>query len=65
MDKEFLNHEGYPDPTAYKALRNVKNSDEERAMFLFKVLNYIIRNADFELVERIHIRDKRSGKEWK
>ena len=69
MDDFWKNPEGYPDPTAHDALKPMISKDvdweEQRAMMLFKVLRYIIRNADFDLVERIHLRDRRTGREWK
>ena len=68
MEDLRKNPEGYPDLTPYKAIRPMmtqEDYEEQRAMMLFKVLRYIIRNADFDLVGRIHIRDRSTGKEWK
>lgn len=69
MENFWKNVEGYPDPTVHDALVPMMpkeiDREEQRAMMLFKVLRYIIRNADFDLVERIHIRDRRTGREWK
>ena len=64
MDDFWKNPEGYPDPTAHDAVKQV-DWEEQRAKKLIGVLKYIIKNADFDLVERIHIRDRRTGREWK
>ena len=62
------NAEGYPDPTAYlgtkEAIREESEADK-RAFDLVKVLKYIIRAAGFELIERIQLRDTKSGREYK
>lgn len=63
MIDEKKNIEHYDDLTAYEALRNIES--EERAKKLIFVLKYIIKNSGFELVSRIHIRDKRTEKEYK
>lgn len=51
------------DITAHNALRNVES--EERAKELILVIRYIVRNSGFELVERIQLRDKRTGRKYK
>lgn len=63
MRPEYKNDEYYNDLTAYKAIRNVES--EERAKKLISVLKYIIKHCDFELVERIHLRDKKTNREYK
>lgn len=63
-----LNAEGYADPTAYMGMRDVIKTESEadkRAFDLVKVLKYIIRAAGFELIERIQLRDTKSGREYK
>jgi hypothetical protein len=62
-DRDMKNAEGYSDPTAYGALSNIES--EQRATRLIGVLKYVIRNSGFELVGRIQIRDKRTGREFK
>ena len=60
-----LNSEGYYDPTAYLGLRNVvrkENALEQDVTMLIKVLKYIIGKAGFELVSRIEIKDKKTGR---
>ena len=59
------NSEGYYDPTAYLGLKPIM--DEENALqrevnALIKVLKYIISKSGFELVSRIEIKDKKTGR---
>lgn len=59
------NSEGYYDPTAYYGLRPIIKEEsalEREVNALIKVLKYIISKSGFELVSRIEIRDKRTGK---
>ena len=68
MRNPKLNAEGYQDPTAYMGMRDVVKEESEadkRAYDLVKVLKYIIRAAGFELIERIQLRDTKSGREYK
>ena len=62
------NAEGYNDPTAYEGLKPI--IEEENALYremysLIKVLKYIIDKSGFELVNRIEIKDKKTGKVFK
>ena len=62
-DLKKKNAEGYPDPTAYEA---IKNADEDRERFQ-KVLGCILRVCEisgFEIDGRITLVDKRTGKVW-
>lgn len=62
------NSEGYSDPTAYLGLKSIieeENALEREVNTLIKVLKYIIRNSGFELVSRIEIRDKKTGRVFK
>ena len=62
------NCEGYSDPTAYAALSKIRQEEIEqqrRASQLIYVLKYIIDKAGFELVARIELRDRRTGKEFR
>lgn len=58
------NPEGYDDPTAYNAMRNIAE-EEERVNALIKTIKTIIRLAGFELVHRIEIRSVRSRREYR
>lgn len=57
----FYNGEGYPDPTAYSAIKE-ENALEGRVSFLVKVLKYIANNAGFDVVNRIELKDRASGR---
>jgi len=63
-ENHFLNSEGYPDPTAYACIEK-ENNLEYRVNTLIKVLKGIIALSGFELITRIEIRDKRSGREFR
>lgn len=62
------NIEGYADPTATIAVGQVSREESEadkRAYNLVKVLKFIIRSCGFELIERIQLKDTKSGREYK
>lgn len=67
--KPWQNKEGYADPTAYHGLKPIiKEEDDEqqkRLNTLIFVLKYIIRLAGFELLNRIELKDRRSGREYR
>lgn len=69
MDRrETHNPEGYPDPTAYIAVEHVtKEEQRERKKLdsLMFVLRYVIDGAGYDLVNRIVLRDRATGKEWR
>lgn len=59
------NSEGYSDPTAYEGLRPIieeENALERRVNQLIKTLKYITGLAGFELISRIEIKDKETGR---
>lgn len=58
------NKEGYSDPTAYTAIRNIQK-EEQRVAELINVLKYIIDQSGFELTARIQLREKRTKKEFR
>ena len=63
------NGEGYPDPTAYEAIKKAEPNDYEsyeRKRFL-RVVGCILRICElsgFHLEEKIVLRDTRTGKVW-
>ena len=64
----YYNSEGYADPTAYAGTKNIireESETERRASELIKILKFIIRLAGFELIERVQLRDTKSGREYK
>lgn len=64
MAKPWENNSGCKDPTAYAATRPI--SDEEQRVYdLVKVLKYIIRLSGFDLLNRIELRERRSGRMYR
>lgn len=62
------NIEGYADPTATVAIGVVNKEQvdaDKRAYDLLKVLKFIIRSCGFELIERVKVKDIKTGKEYK
>ena len=63
-----VNGSGYPDPTAYAAIKNIEKEFNEESERFYKLL-YAIFNicelSDFCLEGRIQLKDKRTGKIWR
>lgn len=62
------NAERYDDPTAYNAMKNIVNADREvkkKSDNLIGTIKLIADLAGFEIVGRIYIRHKESGKEFR
>lgn len=67
-DNPKCNSEGYYAPTAYYGLRPIIKEEsalEREVNALIKVLKYIISKSGFELVSRIELRDKKTGRVFK
>lgn len=68
MDNPKYNSEGYADPTAYYGTKEIireESETEKRAYDLIKVLKFIIRSCGFELIERVKIKDTKTGREFR
>lgn len=68
MNNPKYNSEGYADPTAYYGTKEIireENETEKRAHDLIKVLKFIIRSCGFELIERVKIKDTKTGREFR
>lgn len=68
MNNPKYNSEGYADPTAYYGAKEIireESETEKRAYDLIKVLKFIIRSCGFELIERVKIKDTKTGKEFR
>lgn len=62
------NKSGYNDPTAYKGMMAVlqEETDQKRRLTaLISVLKYIIDLAGYDLLNRIEVKDRRTGKEYR
>ena len=68
MPKPWQNGEGYVDPTAYEAMKTVGREEAEqqkKVNSLISVLKYIINAAGFDLLARIELKDRQTGREYK
>lgn len=68
----YRNKEGYPDPTAGEAIGTLAKEERKEAKErnaavtnLITMLKQIISLAGFELVGRITLKDKETGKEYR
>lgn len=66
MEKvEFKNPEGYADPTPYDAIRNIdRTSADINALRLIKCILTLLDINGYVLIDRLHIRDKLTGREY-
>lgn len=58
---EYYNGSHCPDPTAYKAIKNIDDKDE-RLNKVIRELKTLIEYRGFELVGRVVLRDKETGR---
>lgn len=63
-DNPKKNSEGYSDPTAYEAIKNV-NDDDERFHKLLHSIRDICDLSGFAIEGRIVLKDKRTGRTWR
>ena len=56
----YFNHECYPDPTPYYAIKSM--SDDDKLNKLVNIIRDITAMSDFEIVGRIEFRNKKTGK---
>ena len=62
------NSEGYPDPTAYNALKDIVKEETEQEKRIRHLMNIIKESAylaGFEVVGRIIFKDRKTGKEYR
>lgn len=64
MDDLRKNDEGYFDPTAYEAIKNIEGGDE-RFHKLLHTIFYLCDLAGFSIEGRIVLIDNRSGRIWR
>lgn len=66
--KPWLNDSGCPDPTVYEAMKNIQKEEkrsnhvDDNAHMVVTTIKNILDLAGFELVERVQIRHKKTGK---
>lgn len=64
MDELRRNAEGYFDPTAYEAMKNMEKEDE-RFHKLLHTIFYLCELAGFDIEGRIVLVDKKTGRVWR
>jgi len=61
-NNEFYNASGCADPTAYEAIKNLRRREAERDVNrLIKTLKATIAESGFVLLNRIELKDSKSG----
>lgn len=67
MDRiEYKNPEDYPDPTPFEAYRNMQRDNADiNAARLIKCILVLLDLNGYTLMERLHIRDNVTGREYK
>lgn len=66
IDNPKKNAEEYPDMTPHKAVKNMEHQKEiNRVHKLVHTIFYICNLAGFDVVERIVLKDRKTGKVWK
>ena len=58
------NQYGYPDPTAYKAIKSIED-ENDRLNKIIWVIRSICELAGYNVEERIVLRDLKTGKIWR
>lgn len=64
MPNDYYNPEGYPDPTAFRAVKNI-TEEEEKVSILVHIIKQILRLSGFELIRRVEIRSLKTGREYR
>lgn len=68
MTNLYFNGEKYPDPTAYNGTKEIIKEEfnqQKRVNELIFVIKYLIKNAGFEMGNKIVLKDKKTGKEYR
>ena len=60
----YYNPEGYRDPTAYDAIKNITD-EEEKVAALIGIIKSLLRICGFEPIRRIEIRSLKTGREYR
>lgn len=63
-DDSRKNAEGYSDPTAYHAVRNM-DRDEARFYKFLDAIFLLCELSGFHIEERLVVKDKRTGRIWR
>lgn len=61
----YKNPEGYADPTPYDALKRMQRTDADiNALRLIKCILTLLDINGYTLIDRLHIRDRLTGREY-
>lgn len=60
-----LNGSGYPDPTAYTAIKNIEREEDWKVRKLLHTIYCVCELAGFRVEGRIALKDNRTGKVWR
>lgn len=58
------NGSGYVDLPAYQAIKNITHEEQKVSLFI-KTIKNIANLCGYEILNRIEIRDKKTGRVWK
>ena len=65
MSNNYIkNREGYNDPTTYAAMKKIE-AENKRFHNLLSVLYTTCELSGFEILDRIVLKDKKTGKIWR
>lgn len=59
-----MNAEGYPDPTADKAIKKADKTPEQ-VNELIRTIKAVAALAGYEITNRIHLKDRKTGRKYK
>ena len=59
------NKSGYKDPCAYKAIYNVDREQQDKYDAVMDSIEKVCEQANFEIIDQIILRDKKSGRVWR
>jgi|GEM_PF-1159007 len=65
QNSNYYNASHCPDPTASEAISHTKKEEARDIGELMSTLKYVTSKAGYEITNRIHLRNKRTGAEWK
>lgn len=58
------NGAGYSDPTAFEAIKNISEKEKKISQTV-RIIKLIADLAGYEVIERIVLKDKKSGEIWR
>lgn len=65
-NNDYFNMEGYADPTAYYGMKQAEgDAMKAKVGFLIKVLKFIVWESGFEVIGRIELRERKTGREFR